>query len=278
MHKIRFETLTPAELLQAVRQGLVYQPVGSMEWHGPHMGMGMDTANAHAVALRAARETGGVVLPPLYIGTETPRSPQALRKLGFAGSEQIVGMDFPANSVQSFYWPPALFEAIVRQQTQMLLDMGFSQVVWLNGHGADVQLEILQRVCGEMSRASGKCVMTILALFEGCGAGLGHAGLAETAIYLHLCPEAVQLDRLPPKPEKLYNTRFGIVDSATFDTGPNEDYSVRYDPRDASPELGRQIVDYTVARCVRLVNEARASLSCEKPAPQALCDRNAEDR
>ena len=108
--------------------------------------------------------------------------------------------------------------------------------------------------------------------------GLGHAGLAETAIYLHLCPEAVQLDRLPPKPEKLYNTQFGIVDSATFDTGPNEDYSVRYDPRDASPELGRQIVDYTVARCVRLVNEARASLSCEKPAPQALCDRNAEDR
>ena len=42
MHKIRFETLLPDEL-QALLTGrsLVYQPVGSMEWHGPHMGMGL---------------------------------------------------------------------------------------------------------------------------------------------------------------------------------------------------------------------------------------------
>ncbi|WP_366522136.1 creatininase family protein, partial [uncultured Subdoligranulum sp.] len=49
MHKIRFETLRPDEL-QALLAGrsLVYQPVGSLEWHGPHMGMGMDTVNAAA--------------------------------------------------------------------------------------------------------------------------------------------------------------------------------------------------------------------------------------
>ena len=47
MGKIRFETLVPAELLQEVNgRSLVYQPVGRMEWHGPHMGMGMDTVNA----------------------------------------------------------------------------------------------------------------------------------------------------------------------------------------------------------------------------------------
>lgn len=175
--------MVPAELLEAVNgRSLVYQPVGSMEWHGPHMGMGMDTINAHAVALEAARRTGGVVMPPLYIGTETPRSPETLRKLGFSGDERVVGMDFPQNSVASFYWPPDLFEAIIRRQTQMLLEMGFSQVVLLNGHGADAQVEILERVSRELSVQSGRCVMTIMALFDGCGAGLGHAGLAETAI------------------------------------------------------------------------------------------------
>lgn len=257
MHKIRFETLLPDEL-QALTAGrsLVYQPVGSLEWHGPHMGMGMDTVNAAAVAEGCARRTGGVVLPPLYIGTETPRSPETLRKVGFTGTEQIVGMDFPANSVKSFYWPPALFEQIVRRQTQMLLDMGFAQIVWLNGHGADAQIEILQRVCREASQASGRCVMTLLALWEGCGAGLGHAGLAETAIFQHLCPEAVALDRLPPKPEPLPNTRYAIVDSETFAHGPNADYTVRYDPRDATPELGAHIVDYTVDACVHAVEQA----------------------
>ena len=257
MKKLRFETLTPAELTEVLAgRSLVYQPVGSMEWHGPHMGMGMDTANAYAASLAAARRTGGIVMPPLYIGTETPRSPETLRKLGFSGEERVVGMDFPANPLQSFYWPPALFEQIVRQQTQMLLDMGFAQVVWLNGHGADAQIEILRRVCGEMSRASGRCVMTVLALFEGCGAGLGHAGLAETAIFMHLCPEAVELDRLPPKPERLRNTQFAIVDNETFQSGPNEDFTVRYDPRDATAALGAQIMDYTVSQCVRLVEEA----------------------
>ena len=257
MKKLRFETLTPAELKQAAAgRSLVYQPVGSMEWHGPHMGMGMDTVNAYSTALAAAERTGGIVMPPLYIGTETPRSPETLRRVGFSGDERVVGMDFPANSVKSFYWPPDLFERIVRQQTQMLLEMGFAQVVWLNGHGADAQIEILRRVCEEASQASGRRVMTIMALFEGCGAGLGHAGLAETAIFMHLCPEAVELERLPPKPEKLANTRFAIVDNETFQRGPNEDFTVRYDPRDATAELGRSIVEYTVAQCVRLVEDA----------------------
>lgn len=257
MEKLRFETLTPDELKAVIAgRSLVYQPIGSMEWHGPHMGMGMDTANAYSASLAAAGRTGGVVMPPLYTGTETPRSPEVLRKLGFSGEEQIVGMDFPANSLKSFYWPPELFERIVRQQTEMLLEMGFGQVVWVNGHGADAQVEILERVCREAARAWERPVMTVLALFEGCGVGLGHAGLAETAIFMHLCPEAVELDRLPPKPEKLRNTRFAIVDNDTFRQGPNEDFSVRHDPRDATAELGRQIMEYTVAQCVRLVEDA----------------------
>lgn len=257
MNKLRFETLTPAELKSVIAgRSLVYQPVGSMEWHGPHMGMGMDTVNAYSTALAAAERTGGVVMPPLYIGTETPRSPETLRKLGFSGDEQITGMDFPHNSVKSFYWPPELFERIVRQQTQMLLEMGFAQVVWLNGHGADAQIEILQRVCAQASQESGRCVMTIMALFDGCGAGLGHAGLAETAIFMHLCPEAVELERLPSKPEKMDQRCFGIVDNVTFQQGSQADFTIRYDPRDATADLGRQIVDFTAAQCVRLVEEA----------------------
>ncbi|MBQ6373352.1 MAG: creatininase family protein [Clostridia bacterium] len=257
MKKHRFETLVPAELQACIHgRSLVLLPVGSMEWHGPHMGMGMDTLNAAEVARRAAEALDGLFMPPLFIGTETPRSREQLLKLGFEETEHIVGMDFPGNSVKSFYWPPELFEALMRTQLTMMLEMGFRQVVIINGHGADKQLEILNRVCGELSQRYAACVTSFMALVEGCGAGLGHAGLAETAIFMDLCPEAVDLDRLPPRDIPLKNIDYAIVDSETFDVGPNDDRTVRYDPRDATAELGERIIAYTSERAIEHISSA----------------------
>lgn len=257
MKKICFETLVPDELLSAVRgRSLVIQPIGSMEWHGPHMGMGMDTYNAREVAMRVARRLDGIVMPPLFIGTETPRSPETLRRLGFDGTERIVGMDFPNNSVRSFYWPSDLFEIIVERQARMLLELGFQQLLLLNGHGADAQIAALERISEKLSAEYDRCVTTFMALAKGCGVGLGHAGLAETAIFSRLCPEAVELEKLPPRDVPLRNVEFAIVDSETFSDGPNDDYTVRYDPRDATPELGERIIQFTSERCAEQVEAA----------------------
>lgn len=254
MKKIRFELLTPAELKAEIKDpGIVFLPVGSMEWHGPHMGMGMDTCNAYAVSLETAKRTGGIVFPPLYIGTETKRSPETLKKLGFNGEENITGMDFPANSVKSMYWPPSLFESVIRTQVEMLCRMGFRKVVILNGHGADEQLRVLNLVSEEFSRKYHIKIITIMALFEDCGYGIGHAGLVETAIMAYLHPEAVELSQLPPREIKLQNTAYGIVDNETFVNGPNEDFTVRFDPRDATPEIGEEIMKITIEKCVEII-------------------------
>lgn len=104
MGKRRFEEMLPEELLQMQKDGkFVFLPIGSMEWHGPHMGMGVDTLHAEKVALALAEEMGGAVFPPLYIGTESLRLPESLKRLGFRGDEEIKGMDFPANTVKSCY-------------------------------------------------------------------------------------------------------------------------------------------------------------------------------
>lgn len=265
MKKIKFEEMVPAELLEArLEASLAYLPVGSMEWHGPHMGMGMDTINAYHVALETAKRTGGVVLPPLYIGTEAPRSPEALRRVGFTGSEAVVGMDFPSNSVKSMYWPEELFEAILRQQLKMLCAMGYGLIAVINGHGADNQLAVLKRLATEFNRRGGTRVLPILALFEDCGVGIGHAGLAETAIMQALCPQGVQLSRLPPQPQRLPNTDYAIVDSETFSSGPNADYTVRFDPRDATPELGQRLLGHAVEKCVELVSRAYQSTEADE--------------
>lgn len=256
MRKIRFELCTPAELKKEMEEnGLVFLPVGSMEWHGPHMGMGMDTCNAYAASLETAKITGGIVFPPFYIGTETKRSPETLKKLGFTGEEEIIGMDFPANSLKSMYWPPELFEAVMRVQLEMLCDMGFRKIVIMNGHGADEQLRILKYLAEEAAKKRQVKVLVIMALFDDCGYGIGHAGLVETAIMEYLYPEAVDLSQLPHREEKLHMTDFGIADSETFEEGPNEDYTVRYDPRDATAQIGEQIMKVTIQKSVEMIKK-----------------------
>jgi len=253
--------MTPKELINAQKKkSIVYLPVGSMEWHGPHMSMGMDTKNAFKVAEICAQTVGGVVFPPLYVGTETPRNKETLIKVGFKGTENIIGMDFPNNSLKSMYWPPELFEAVMREQLKHLVSMKYRMIVIVNGHGAKKQIEILNQLSEELIKHTDTCIKNIMVLFEDCGVGIGHAGLAETAIMQAVCPEGVDLSELPEKKEKIYNVEFAIVDNETFEKGPNDDYSVRYDPRDATPELGRKLIDFAVNKCVEIIDTAYRNL------------------
>ncbi|MEX2460266.1 MAG: creatininase family protein [Paenibacillaceae bacterium] len=74
----------------------------------------------------------------------------------------------------------------------------------------------------------------------------GHATKVETSIMMHLHPECVDLGTLPPKEKPLKNIDFGIVDDQTFRGKPNGDFTVRDDPRDATPELGKATIENSV--------------------------------
>ncbi len=69
MNEVRYERLRPAQIVEArTAVPVAYLPIGTIEWHGEHNPVGLDTLKIHALAIRCAQRTGGLVFPPLYYG------------------------------------------------------------------------------------------------------------------------------------------------------------------------------------------------------------------
>lgn len=91
-----------------------------------------------------------------------------------------------------------------------------------------------------------------MVLLPDCGAPLGHAGLAETALTQVLRPDAVNLGMLPKKPEQLFYKNYGIADAGGHET----EHFVHYDPRDATAGLGREMILHETEKCAGFIRAA----------------------
>ena len=71
---VRYERLRPAQI-RAAREAcpVAYVAIGTIEWHGPHNPVGLDTLKADALCVRCAGRTGGLVFPPLWWGEARER-------------------------------------------------------------------------------------------------------------------------------------------------------------------------------------------------------------
>ncbi len=69
--KVRFEEMLPGQIIEArTAHPVAYLPIGGLEWHGRHNCIGLDAVKIHGVCMNIARETGGVVFPPLFYGDQ----------------------------------------------------------------------------------------------------------------------------------------------------------------------------------------------------------------
>jgi len=240
--EVRFELLRPSQIIaEQQRCPLVFFPLGPLEWHGPHLPFGTDPMIAYEVSLRLAHEVGGVVLPPLFLGTERERSPEMLRSIGFRGDEYIVGMDFPGLPMHSLYLPEEVLAIVVRSYLDLLARRGYRLIVLLNGHGADNQIQTLQRLATEFSNTGASKALMMMPVVRTLGDYYNgsHATRVETAI-MQAVTKSVDLAELPEGP--LRNTELAVVDQPTFEGQPNADFTVRAedDPRRATPAEGEQ--------------------------------------
>jgi len=245
MHTRHIQYLRPSQILAEIEKSPVaYLPLGLLEWHGPHLPLGVDSLNAEHVAELAAETCGGLVMPVLYFGTERERPHEMLEWLGFETDQWIVGMDFPANSLPSMYASEEMFALVVRENLRLMQSWNFKIIVVVSGHAASNQLETLERLAAEFNARGEARVLVTLPfvqneerIFE-----VGHASKIETSVMLALEPGTVNLGALPAKNEALKNSEFAIVDYLTFLGQPTTCRTVREedDPRNATVEDGEK--------------------------------------
>jgi len=69
MEEVRFDRMVPAQVVARRKAcNLAYLPVGSLEWHGPHMPYGTDYMTVEHISIEAARRFGGIAFPPIFYG------------------------------------------------------------------------------------------------------------------------------------------------------------------------------------------------------------------
>jgi len=262
---VEFERMSPEEVLAARRRAaVVFLPVGPLEWHGPHLPLGTDGLAAHHVAVLVARQTGGVVLPTMFVGTDSlrprGREPQGLGALGVDTDQPVVGMDFPTFPVKSLYYHETVLGAVIRETVRLLKREPWALIVVINGHGGPNHKRMLQRIAQEESLSSSAEVLYAQGWVLDEGWDPGHADRFEASIMMALERDLVHIDRLPARDAPLVYRDFGVVNGAAFDGQPSEGFAVpeHADPRLSSPEVGRALVDAAVRNLVEMVQNRMA--------------------
>ncbi len=201
-------------------------PVGSTEQHGPHLPLGTDSDMALSLAERlAAARTDVLVAPVLPYGSagEHAAFPGTL-SIGAAALEVVV-------------------VELVRSAS------AFAGVVLVSGHGGNAAA-----IGAAVStlRSEGRAVLAWSPRIPG---GDAHAGRTETSMLLALTPEAVRLDAAEPGDVRPLAAVIGeLRRNGVAAVSPN---GVLGDPRGASAEEGRRILDLLAADLVTTVEAWR---------------------
>ena len=232
MPKVKYEEMQPYEFLAALKQfPVAYVPVGSLEWHGRHLGLGTDSLKAAGILYRTAEKYGGIVVPPTYWG-------------------HMNIYDKPCSHPGI---PPEVVDALFIAIFQGLVVAGFKVVIGVTGHDVDEQLISLQKAAAAIS-GDGKTVGFAMKegdLYDLEAEKMDHAGYWETSMMMYLHPELVDLEQI--KGEDL-----------TTVEGHHRAGILGRDPRtDATRELGDHFVNRIADNIGKKAQELLAGLQQE---------------
>ena len=185
--EVEWRKLRADELREEARaDAIVILPVASLEQHGPHLPVEVDSMLGETVAVRAARKIvqrgqHAVVLPVLWTGLSE-------HHMSFGGT---ITLDFPA------------FFAVIEGVCRSVLRHGFKRIVLLNAHGGNENA--LRTITDELTPKLGAPIVQLTYWYAAAvpiaeiletQSALMHACEAETSMMMAVRPELVAMDRV----------------------------------------------------------------------------------
>jgi creatinine amidohydrolase len=205
--------LVPYQMRRILEEApIAYVPVGTIEWHGEHLPLGVDSLVAYALLSRAAAATGGAVSPPSSVSCGLLKFPY------------------------SFDYGQRLLDKIVRKTLNQLCEDGFRFIVVMTRHGPMDQIHTIKSACEDLMAKHPAIQAWALCWFELLvdtdeESIIDHAAKVETSLMQELWHDLVDISRLSNDPEEY---PVGVY-------GRNPRFT-------ASPDWGRRMVDHIVRR------------------------------
>jgi creatinine amidohydrolase len=261
MTELRITRLLPRELRERREAcAVAWLPLGTLEWHGKHLPLGVDGLIAEGLCLRAADQIGGVVFPPVYCGdhrgiiVEAIAAPGAWGTLSFDHREEccrelgVTVAGQAANAVRDDARIGAQSEQyveLVERAYWMGRAYGFSRIVAVPGHGGTIGPA--QAAADRFNAKQSAChALSAFSAYIGDDP-IGHANAWETSSIMHLHPELVRLDWL-------------ATDKPDEPTGVDGEH-----PKLATPERGEATMAGFVRRCRELLGEVPPTIRLADP-------------
>lgn len=227
--EVYYENLCPQEFQQRLdKMPIAYLPLGTLEWHGPHLPLGADGIQAKELFYIMARKVGGIVLPPLFVGPDRVFEDGNMK---YYGMDINTGGTVTAYDTQqllgSAYWVSSpLFEKLLMQIMQQLHRAGFKVII---GHGHGPSINSFQAIKRKVKNKWGMELYTAwdFAKEERLKFQNDHAGANETSIMMALKPELVHIQEVKDKSQLI-----GVAGGNPLEM--------------ASIEYGQQIIRHTL--------------------------------
>lgn len=194
MPKVQFEEMFPWELAEAIAAApLCYLPLGVLEWHGEHNAVGLDALKAHAVCIRAAQISGGVVVPPLYWATDSREDLEDGTYLT-GGVEHGERYHVPGDM---FWIRPETFGNLLVDIYEAMRRRGFRGIMVVAGHWSRRGNSQAVRASGEAFLAQHPEMRWLYLTDQEVAVDLGypheHAAGGETSLLMAIRPDLVNL-------------------------------------------------------------------------------------
>jgi creatinine amidohydrolase len=234
--KVRYDELLPHEFRARLAQRpIAYLPLGTLEWHGEHLPLGSDAIQSEGLMTECARQLGGIVMPPIYLG------PDRTKPAG--DGRMLVGMDYAESTTPprqldgSCYWVSAAFHLLMIDAILAQLKRAGFRAVFADGHGPS-RWSWVENLSERQARFGVKLFGVTKDIAGRWKSQVDHAARNETSLMMHLRPNLVDLSQLP-------------ASRATWPQGV-----AGADPRDASAAYGKECLEKSVDLVRQMFAEA----------------------